>query len=108
MKRRTFDTDRLLWFRSIKVDLCSSSVGDQGVEQLGVSAEKRLQNGIFLLQRELGPRRLHAPLQSSHVLQDDVQRHYEAERRQETEVWVILKASRGVDLTFPSLPVELR
>lgn len=62
--------------KAIGGDLGRFPVGRQSDEQLGVAAQERAQNRIFVLRGELPPRQLHPSLQSSQVLQDAVQRHW--------------------------------
>lgn len=64
-----------VYFGVIKAHLGSFSISYEGVEQLGVAAEKLLQHRIVFFYRELPPGHLHASLQSPHILQDAVKRN---------------------------------
>lgn len=82
-----------VYFGPIEADLGCFPVSCEAVKQLAVAAEERLQHRVVFLCRELPPGRLHASIQSSHVLQDAVERNCDASQRS-------LEQSSSFRLTF--------
>lgn len=84
-----------VYFRVIKADLGGFSVRYERVQQLRVAAEERLQHRIVFFYGELPPGHLHASLQSTHILQDAIQRNYKRQRAW-VQFHILIRADRTV------------